>query len=71
MKASNPLAVANLPTSKVREKFQGLTENRNREVVAKYLLNLDPNAPEFQPKSRTLRGEYDYMKDLNNSEAVG
>ena len=71
MKRSDPLVAATLPTTGKREKFQGLTENRNREDKAKYLLDLSDSAPTFHPKSRTLNGEDDYMKELTNVEAVG
>jgi hypothetical protein len=30
-------------------------KNRIREDTAKYLINLDPNAPYYDPKSRSLR----------------
>ena len=35
------------------------------------MLDLSDNAPNFNPKSRTLHGEDDYLKELSNLEAVG
>ena len=72
IKATNDaLITATLPSALKKEKFQGLGGVRNREDVAKYLLNLDESAPSFDPKSRTLAGEDDHMKVLTNLEAVG
>jgi hypothetical protein len=39
---------------------------RNREDRAKYLNNLDLNSAAFDPKSRTLAGEDEYLKHLSN-----
>lgn len=65
------MLAAALPTKAYKEKFQGLNTGRNREDRAKYLNNLDLNSAEFDPKSRTLQGEDDYLKQLTNLEAVG
>lgn len=62
----NPLVTATLPSANKKEKFQGLGGVRNREDRAKYLLNLDLNSAAFDPKSRTLAGEDDYLKELSN-----
>lgn len=62
---------ADLPTKAYKEKFVGLNTGRNREDRAKYLYNLDVNSAEFDPKSRTLEGEDEYLKQLSNLEAVG
>lgn len=67
----NPLLAATLPSANKKEKFQGLGGVRNREDRAKYLLNLDLNSAAFDPKSRTLAGEDEYLKELSNLEAVG
>jgi pre-mRNA-processing factor SLU7 len=69
--ADNPLLTATLPSGNKKEKFQGLGGVRNREDRAKYLLNLDVNSAAFDPKSRTLAGEDEYLKELSNLEAVG
>lgn len=68
----DPLATATLPSkTNKKEKFQGLGGVRNREDRAKYLNNLDLNSAAFDPKSRTLAGEDEYLKHLSNLEAVG
>lgn len=69
--SDNPLVTATLPSANKKEKFQGLGGVRNREDRAKYLLNLDVNSAAFDPKSRTLAGEDEYLKELSNLEAVG
>jgi hypothetical protein len=67
----DPLKAATLPSGNKKEKFQGLGGVRNREDRAKYLLNLDVNSATFDPKSRTLQGEDEFLKELSNLEAVG
>lgn len=62
----DPLRTATMPTGNIKEKFQGLGGVRNREDRAKYLLNLDLNSATFDPKSRTLAGEDEYLKQLTN-----
>lgn len=70
-KDDNPLAAAALPTKEYKQKFVGLNTGRNREDRAKYLNNLDVHSAQFDPKSRTLQGEDEYLKQLSNLEAVG
>lgn len=67
----DPLKAASLPSANKKEKFQGLGGVRNREDRAKYLLNLDVNSATFDPKSRTLQGEDEFLKELSNLQAVG
>ncbi len=62
----DPLKAATLPSANKKEKFQGLGGVRNREDRAKYLLNLDVNSANFDPKSRTLQGEDEFLKELSN-----
>jgi len=64
---SDPIDAANIGSKhKMKEKFQGLGGVRNREDRAKYLNNLDPGSASFDPKSRILIGEDDYLKELSN-----
>jgi hypothetical protein len=59
----DPVDAANIVSkNKLKEKFQGLGGVRNREDRAKYLNNLDPGAASFDPKSRILIGEDDFLK---------
>jgi pre-mRNA-processing factor SLU7 len=49
--------LANLPTKHAKnQKFQGLGNVRNREDTAKYLYDLNLNGPQYDPKSRTMKG---------------
>lgn len=66
------IALADLPSKHQKnQKFQGLTGLRNREDRAKYLLNLDPNVQDFNPKSRTMNSEDSYADELTRMQIMG
>lgn len=41
-------------TDKIAKKYHGIINVREREDPAKYLLNLDMNSAQFNPKSRSM-----------------
>lgn len=52
----DPIRASNLPskTDSIGKKYHGIINVREREDPAKYLLNLDLNSAQFNPKSRTM-----------------